>query len=258
MGYGMDLGIKGRKAVVTGASTGIGKSVALGLAREGVEIFMSSRDQTRLDAAVGEVQQSGGLVHSLAADVTTAAGCSAIADAALAQFGTVDILINNAGNSRPRPAGDFDEQAWWDEAMALNFSSTRRLTDALLPAMRDQGWGRIINLTGAMTSPKSNAAGPAKAALWSWSRTVSVEAAPFGVTVNCVQPGRINTPQILERLVPTEAARQAEIERGIPIGRFGDPDELAILVVFLASEPARYINGTQIPVDGGMLRMAMP
>ena len=86
----------------------------------------------------------------------------------------------------------------------------------------------------------------------------SVQAAPDGVTVNCVQPGRINTPQIVERLLPTPQARQAEIDRGIPIGRFGEPEELAALVVFLASEPARYITGTQIPVDGGLLRMALP
>lgn len=257
----MELGINKRKALVTGASTGIGKAVALGLAREGVEVMMTSRDAVRLDAAVDEVRKTGGTVHHLAADVTTRHGCSAIADAALAQFGTVDILINNAGNSRPRPTGDLNvdgEESWWEEAFALNFSAARRITERLLPLMRAQKWGRIVTLTGAMTSVKSNAAGPAKAALWSWSRTVSVESAPDGVTVNCVQPGRINTPQILERLVPTEAARQAEIERGIPIGRFGEPDELAVLVVFLASDAARYITGTQIPVDGGLLRMALP
>lgn len=254
----MDLGIKGRKALVTGASTGIGKAIARGLAAEGVELLMTSRDPDRLATAVAEVGETGATVHSLPSDVTTAQGCAAIAEAAMDQFGTVDILINNAGNSRPRPAGEFDEEAWWEEAFALNFSAARRLTNALLPAMQAQQWGRIVTLTGAMTAAKSNAAGPAKAALWSWSRTVSVEAAPHGVTVNCVQPGRINTPQILDRLVPTEAARQAEIDRGIPIGRFGEPEELAVMAIFLVSEPARYITGTQIPVDGGLLRMALP
>ena len=113
-------------------------------------------------------------------------------------------------------------------------------------------------MASPMTSARANAAGPAKAALWSWSRTLSVEVAAAGVTVNCVQPGRINTPQIVERLLPTPQARQAEIDRAIPIGRFGEPEELAALVLFLASEPARYITGTQIPVDGGLLRMSLP
>lgn len=254
----MDLGIRGRKALVTGASTGIGKAIALGLAAEGVQLMMTSRDPARLAAAVDEVRQAGGTVHSLAADVTTAAGCAQVGKDAARHFGTVDILINNAGSSRPRPADLVDDEAWWEEAFALNFLAARRITGYLLPAMCEQGWGRIITLTGAMTAARSNAAGPAKAALWSWSRTVSIESAAQGVTVNCIQPGRINTPQILERLVPTEAARQAEIERGIPIGRFGEPQELAALAVFLASEPARYITGTQIPVDGGLLRMALP
>ncbi len=254
----MELGIAGRKALVTGASTGIGRAVSLGLAAEGVELLMSSRDPGRLDAAVRAVRDAGGIAEGIASDVATREGCAVVADAARRRFGTVDILINNAGGSRPRPTGDFDPEAWWDEALSLNFRAARLVTEALLPPMVAQRWGRIVTLTGAMTAARSNAAGPAKAALWSWSRTVSVEAAPHGVTVNCVQPGRINTPQILERLVPTPEARQAEIDRGIPIGRFGEPEELAALVVFLASEPARYITGTQIPVDGGLLRMALP
>ncbi len=254
----MELGIAGRRALVTGASTGIGRAVALGLAAEGVELVMSSRDPKRLGESVDAVRAAGGVAHAVTADVTTAEGCRHVVDQTLAALGQIDILINNAGNSRPPPAGDFDREAWWEESFALNFSAARRITEPLLPGMRARGWGRIVNLTGAMTSPRANAAGPAKAALWSWSRTISAESAADGVTVNCVQPGRINTPQIVERLLPTEEARQAEIDRGIPMGRFGEPEELAALVIFLASEPARYITGTQIPVDGGLLRMALP
>ncbi|MCP5266859.1 MAG: SDR family oxidoreductase [Burkholderiaceae bacterium] len=254
----MEFGIAGRKAVVTGASTGIGRAVALGLAAEGVELLVSSRDPGRLADAVAAVAATGARVHSVAADVGTLEGCRMVVDTALARLGQVDILVNNAGNSRPRPQGEFDTEGWWAESFALNFESARRITDGLLPGMRARGWGRVVTLTGAMTSTGPNAAGPAKAALWSWSRMTSVQAAPDGVTVNCVQPGRINTPQIVERLLPTPQARQAEIDRGIPIGRFGEPEELAALVVFLASEPARYITGTQIPVDGGLLRMALP
>src|SRR3546814_8133984 len=109
-----------------------------------------------------------------------------------------------------------------------------------------------------MTQPGVNAAGPAKAALWSWSRSLSAQLAPHGITVNCIAPGRIKTPQIVGRLFPTEESRQSEIQQRIPMGRFGEPEELAALVAFLASEPAGYITGVQIPVDGGMFRMALP
>lgn len=259
----MDLGISGRRALVTGASTGIGKATAIGFAREGVRLVMTARTAERLQEAAREVRDLGAAVETVVADVTTQEGCHRVVEGALEALGGVDILINNAGSSRPRPAGSVASDpgwpdAWWEEALALNFLSSRRITEGLLPQMKASGWGRIVTLTGAMAQRSENAATPAKAALWSWSRTLSVEVAADGITVNCIQPGRINTPQIIERLLPSEAARQEEIDRGIPIGRFGEPEELAALAVFLASEPARYITGTQIPVDGGMLRMALP
>ena len=254
----MDFGISGRRALVTGASSGIGKATAIALAQEGVQLVMAARTAERLHEAVQEVRGLGVTVDMVVADVTTAEGCREVVESALSALGGVDILINNAGSSRPRPAGDLDPDPWWEEALALNFLSSRRITEGLLPQMKAAGWGRIVTLTGAMAQRSENAATPAKAALWSWSRTLAVEVAALGITVNCIQPGRINTPQIIERLLPTEAARQDEIDRGIPIGRFGEPEELAALAAFLASEPARYITGTQIPVDGGMLRMALP
>lgn len=254
----MDFGIEGRKVLITGASTGIGKAVALGLASEGAHVMLTSRDPKRLVEAIAAVRATGSQAEGVAADITTAAGCAEIVSEALRHFSKIDILINNAGGSRPLTAEVSDTQQWWDEAFALNFQAARRITEGLLPSMRERQWGRIVNLTGAMTSAQTNAAGPAKAALWSWSRSLSIQEAPRGITVNCVQPGRINTPQIVDRLLPTPESRQAEIDRNIPIGRFGEPAELAALVCFLASEPARYITGTQIPVDGGMLRMALP
>lgn len=257
----MDLKIAGRRALVTGASTGIGHATALALAAEGVKLVVSARNETALAALRDEILATGAAAPEIVvADITTAAGCALVVEEAGRKLGGVDILVNNAGGSRPRDVDNADQtdDDWWEESFALNFTAARRITDGIVPAMKTAGWGRIVTLTGAMTQPNVNAAGPAKAALWSWSRSLSAQLAPHGITVNCIAPGRISTPQIVGRLFPTEDARRAEIEQRIPMGRFGEPAELAALVAFLASDIAGYITGTQIPVDGGMFRMALP
>ena len=257
----MDLNIGGKRALITGASTGIGRATALALAAEGVKTAVSSRSEAPLAALKDAIIAAGGPSPAvIVSDITTAEGASYLINEAQRQLGGVDVLVNNAGGSRPRPDGEVgaSEDVWWDEAFALNFTAARRITEGLLPGMKAAGWGRIITLTGAMTLRRINAAAPAKAALWSWSRSLSAELAPHGITVNCIAPGRINTPQITGRLFPTEQARRAEIEQNIPMGRFGEPEELAAMVAFLASEQAGYITGTQIPIDGGMIRMALP
>ena len=190
-------------------------------------------------------------------DVATAGGCKAIADAALTLLGgRVDILVNNAGGSRPLGNAD-DTDAFWDEAHALNFASARRIAKPLIGPMRAAGFGRVVNITGAIFGKAINGAGPSKAALLAWSRQLSFELAPAGITVNCVAPGRINSVQILERLHPTEASRAAFIRDNIPAGRFGEPEELGALVAFLASPLAGYISGAHIPVDGAGVRIAV-
>ena len=256
----MDFKIAGKRALVTGASTGIGRATALALAAEGVRVAVTARNEALLAEVRDAIAATGAPpAETIVADIATAAGAAAVVEAASRLLGGVDILVNNAGGSRPRDGGaGADDDAWWDEAFALNFTSARRITEGLLPGMKAAGWGRIVTLTGAMTQRRINAASPAKAALWSWSRSLSAEVAPHGITVNCIAPGRISTPQIVNRLFPTEAARKAEIDQSIPMGRFGEPEELAALVAFLASEAAGYITGAQIPVDGGMIRMAMP
>jgi len=122
--------------------------------------------------------------------------------------------------------------------------------------MLERGWGRIVNLTGAIVAKEMNAAAVAKAALESWSKAAAAAHAPKGVTVNCVAPGRIESVQIRERLHPTEESRRAFIAQNIPAGRFGEADEAAALIAFLVSGPAAYVNGTTIPIDGGALRYA--
>ena len=164
----------------------------------------------------------------------------------------VDVLVNNAGASRPMSQPDDD--AAWQEALQINFVAARRLAEAFIPSMVERGWGRIINLTGAILGKSFNASASAKAALESWSRAASGTYAAHGITVNCVAPGRLNTAQILQRLHPTEESRRDFIARNIPAGRFGEPEEAAALIAFLASDRASYITGTAIPVDGGTMR----
>lgn len=253
----MDLQLAGRTALVTGASAGIGVGIAESLAREGVRLALAGRNRDALNAVAERVRSVGGMhPHVISADIATLTGAQTIATEARAQLGgRVDILVNNAGGSRPLKGEE--TEAFWEEAHALNFDAARRLTTPLLPAMKAAGFGRVINITGALYGKAVNGASPAKAALLAWSRALSFELAPHGITVNCVAPGRINSVQILEKLHPTEASREAYIRDNIPAGRFGEPSELAGLVAFLASPLAGYINGTSIPVDGAAVRIGV-
>lgn len=138
--------------------------------------------------------------------------------------------------------------------MRLNFFRLRSLTHAVVTGMVEHGWGRVINLTGTSEPYNINAANPSKAAVHAWSKGLSREVAKRGVTINCIQPGRISSEQML-RMYPTEEKRRA-FTQDVPVGRFGEPNELADLAVFLASPRASYITGTVIPVDGGLARFA--
>ena len=253
----MDLQLKGRTAIVTGASAGIGTGIAECLAREGATLALAGRNRAALDQVAAHAVSLGApAAHVVTGDIATLEGAHAIADEGRAALGgRVDILINNVGSSRPLK-GD-ETEAFWAEAFDLNFSSARRVTGRIVPGMKAAGFGRIVNITGALYGKAINGAAPSKAALLSWSRALAFELAPHGITVNCVAPGRINSVQILERLHPTEESRAAFIRDNIPIGRFGEPTELGNLVAFLASPLASYISGAHIPVDGGSVRIGV-
>jgi 3-oxoacyl-[acyl-carrier protein] reductase len=251
----MDLQLKNRTCLVTGASRGIGRGIAKVLAAEGCRVAVVARRARLLDELADEIETAGHSRPLVLADDLTADGATArIRDRVLAEFGGLDVLVNNAGSSRPVKWDASEEQ--WTEGMTLNFEAVRRLTNQFIPAMRAQRWGRIINVTGANEPFGVNIASVAKAALHNWAKGLSRELAADGITINCLPPGRINSEQILGRLHPTPENRQAFIEANIPMGFFGEPEDMAYLIAFLASPLARYITGEVIHVDGGMHRFA--
>jgi len=250
----MDLQLGDKAALVSGASQGIGRAIAKGLAREGAKVVLVARRRNLLEAVAAEIEQAGGhkptLVDADLYDPETPARIAALAEQAL---GRIDILINAAGGSRPIP---YDAPLpVWDEGMTLNFFRLRELTHAVLPAMQKNGFGRIVNITGSSEPRGVNVANAAKAAVHAWAKGLSREMAKHNITINSIQPGRILSEQIM-RFHPTEEDRRRFAQEHIPAGRFGEPEELAALAIFLASPPAGYITGTVIPVDGGMSRFA--
>jgi 3-oxoacyl-[acyl-carrier protein] reductase len=246
----MDLDLKSRTAVVTGASIGIGRAIAKALAREGVRVVAVARRQDLLEKLTQEVAAEGGTVVPVVQDIMQQDAAKRLAAAALDALGHVDILVNNAGGSRPLPV-DAPDSAW-DEAIALNFTSYRTIAHALLPQMIERKWGRIVNITGKSEPEGLNAAFAAKAAVHAWAKGLSREVGQHGITVNSIPPGRIMSEQI-RRNYP-EDYRKHFAEEEIPVRYWGEPEDLAALVVFLASPVARYITGTVIPVDGGLRR----
>ena len=243
----MDLGIRGKTALVTGASMGIGRAIAAALAGEGARLAVVARRRNLLEEL--EAALKTGLLI-IECDLMRDDAPERISRAALEGLGSVEILVNNAGGSRRFNLETSDAQ--WDEALTLNFTRQRQLTHKLLPQMMARGWGRIVNITGKSEPEGINGAFCAKAAMHSWAKGLSREVGRHGITVNSVPPGRIMSEQILRNYSPE--FRKKESEEDIPVGEYGQPEDLANLVCFLASPRARYITGAVIPVDGGLRR----
>jgi 3-oxoacyl-[acyl-carrier protein] reductase len=260
----MDLGLKGKRALVMGASKGLGRAIADALAAEGAAIAISGRDQASLDKVAAELKAAGAsAAFGIVADVAKGEQMDALADAAVQKLGGVDILVLNHGGPPPCIASEITDAAlatWFQHIVA----SPIRIANRLIPEMRKRKWGRVIVVgSSGMQHPIPNLAlsNTLRAAVWGWLKTYSGEAAADGVTMNILAPGSIQTGRIMEnaRSRAGKAGTTEEIElrrmaEEIPAGRIGQPSEFGPMGAFLASEQAGYITGSMIRVDGGRVR----
>jgi 3-oxoacyl-[acyl-carrier protein] reductase len=250
----MDLGLDGKTALVTGASAGIGRAIAKALAAQGVKVCVAARRRELLDTLAAEIVAAGGPKPQIAVvDLLKDDGPKNLAAEALNGLGQVNILVNSAGGGDGGKWLDAPDDQWL-EAMTFNFTQVRRLTLAIVPDMIKHQWGRIINISGKAEPDHMNGTTPAKVAVHGFAKGLSREVAKHGITVNSIPPGQIMSEQI--RRKHTEESIKKFAEREIPMGRFGEPEELAYLAICLASPLARYITGNVIHVDGGQHRFA--
>lgn len=259
----MDLGLKDKRAIVLAASRGLGYACALGLAREGCRVLMCSRDQAKIDAAAAKVRaETGAEVLAVAADVSREADVRALVARAVEAFGGLDIVVHNAGGPPPGGFAAVNNEQW-QAAFNQNLMSLVWLCQAALPEMKKSGFGRIVAITSSSIKvpiPDLILSNVMRAGVTALLKTLAKEVAKDNILVNVVGPGRISTERIgeLDQVVARRLGKTVEEVRAasvaaIPMGRLGEPEELANLVVFLASEAASYISGTSTIVDGAKL-----
>jgi len=260
----MDLGLNERVAIVAGASKGLGKAIAFGLAREGANVTICARSKESLtDTAKLIEEQYRVTALPIPADLRNMQDIERVVDSTIKKFNRVDILLNNAGGPPPKTFEESTREDW-QSAIGLNFLAGMRLIQLVLPHMKARRWGRIINiLSSGLKQPidgliQSNAA---RAAVAGAAKTLSREVAAYGILVNNVCPGRIQTERVDEVDAATARRTGASADevrrdscREIPMGRYGRPEEFANAVVFLASDCASYITGTTLQIDGGYIR----
>jgi 3-oxoacyl-[acyl-carrier protein] reductase len=260
----MDLGLKDKIAVIGGASKGIGKATALGFAREGAKVVICARDPSLLQEAAEEIRQETGTdVLPVSGDLSQAEAAERLIDETVKRFGTVHVLVANTGGP---PLGGFAKMsdADWEHAFALNFLSTVRLIRKVLPHMERQKWGRIVSVMSMSVKEPidglilSNGVRPAVVGM---AKTLSREVGKHNITINTVLPGRILTDRLKSGISARAQALGKSFEQAlaesaldVPLGRIGDPKEMANVIVFLASEAASYVNGVSMQVDGGLIR----
>jgi len=262
----MDLGLRGRTAIVAAASRGLGKGVAHVLAGEGANVVMFSRHPNAIEAAAKEVRAAaadGAKVLGVAADATKLTDLERVVKTTIDAFDAISIVFNNAGGPKP---GTFETltDADWYAAVDLNLISAIRLTRLCLTHMRARRWGRVIvSTSSSVKQPIANLmlSNAVRSATTAWAKTLSDQVAQYGITVNCLAPGRIDTERV-RQLDEDAAQRQGkareEVERealaSIPVRRYGRPEEYGAAAAFLASAPAAYITGVTLLVDGGLYR----
>ncbi len=245
--------LAGKVAVVTGAGRGIGESVARLFAQEGARVIVNARTPDHVNAVVAAIEKAGSVAHGVPADIGTAGGVQALVDSSVEAFDHIDILVHNAGIFPYNPLEDMDDSAW-QQVIDVNLTGAFRLTRACIPSMKAQQGGRILftsSVQGNRTAvPGSSHYAASKGGINGFIRAAAFELAPYHITVNGVEPG----------LVLTEGTEKALSERRrdlmaqyVPLKRWGEPDEIAKAMLYLASEDAAYVTGQTIVVDGGAL-----
>ena len=260
----MNLGIKDKTALVTASSRGLGKAIALQLSREGANVAICARERETLFRAKKEIEErAGGQIFAQTADVTVNDQVKKLIKHVIDKFSTLDILVCNSGGPPSGMADDFGVDDY-REGLELNLLSTVNLCYQAVPHMKKQNWGRIVNLTSVSAKQPIESlilSNTARAGVLGFSKSLSSQLAPFGITVNSVCPGYTRTERVEELAKSFEEAGKGSvqefyrnIEKIIPMGRLGRPYELAAAVVFLCSEAASYITGVALQVDGGFIK----
>jgi 3-oxoacyl-[acyl-carrier protein] reductase len=260
----MDLGLKGKVALVAAASQGLGRAVAEELAAEGASLILCARGRQTLDEACDSIREISGVdVLGVAGDLTKYEDIERIVREGIDRFGRIDILVTNVGGP---PAGQFEslDRSAWNDAVQLLLISVLDLTRLVLPGMKERQWGRILNITSiAAKQPVENLilSNSLRAGITGFAKTLANEVAADGITVNNIMPGYTRTErveQLAEALAQKEGTTpdtiRARWEAEIPIGRLAEPREFAALAAFMVSERASYITGSSIAVDGGWIR----
>jgi 2-hydroxycyclohexanecarboxyl-CoA dehydrogenase len=237
-------------AIVTGGASGIGQATAVRLAEEGAAVVIADINGEGAGGVAGSISEGGGRAIALQVDVTDAPGVRAMTEQAIAAFGKIDILVSNAGWDRAGPFADTDEELW-DRVIAINYRGHLATCHAALPYMRERGGGRIVTVAsdaGRVGSSGEVVYSGAKGAVIAFTKGLAREVARYGINVNCVAPGLVDTPLLAgmpEKLI-------AAIVRSIPLRRTGVPDEIAAAICFFASNDAAYITGQTLSVNGGL------
>jgi 2-hydroxycyclohexanecarboxyl-CoA dehydrogenase len=245
-----------RVALVTGAARGIGRAVALALARDGRAVAVADLLEPQAREVAAEIELAGGRALAIELDVTDPASVASGATRVAAELGPVEVLVNCAGWDQLRPFLDTDE-SFWRRVIAVNYEGCLRTTHALLPGMRERGWGRIVNVSSdaaRVGSAEEAVYAGAKAAVIAFTKTVARETARRGVTANAVCPGPTDTPLLrgMAASSPDSERLISALERAVPMRRLGRPEDVAAAVAFLACEDAAYTTGQTLSVSGGL------
>ena len=255
----MDLEITGKVALVTGGSRGLGRQIALALAKEGCNVAICSRNTTEFDQVLRQLEEFGTSSCAVQADVMSSEDCQRLYNEVVAQLGSIDILVNNVGGTRGEREFESASDQDWIDTLNLNLLSTARMSRLVIPGMKQQRWGRIVNISSIFGREFGGAPTymAAKAAVIALSKYLGLNLAPYNVLVNSIAPGSIRFPGgSWDRFVNTNSEEVVAefISRNLPMGKFGWPEPVGGLVAFLCSEQADLLTGASINIDGGQSR----